>query len=301
MGQSSRLPSSDASGGYVGRIIGWDARGPEYPSAVAIKHYYVSERMKIIRKHLLPQSRKRPRQQPQGHLRRVGSRGRSILPGSSPITRFGNKRKLSIVPIAMNTFISKKGTMTRVIVALSTVAVLAVTGVVVPQAASAVTAEELAAQILLLQAQLNELLGQQGGGATACTFTRDLFMGVSSGADVKCLQQYLNSVGNTVSTSGAGSPGNETTFFGSRTKAAVAEWQQENGVTPTAGYFGARSRAKYNQIGGTPPPPPPPPLPPPGTPPSATGTGLTVAAAMQPGDSLAPPSAARRPATPLPL
>ncbi|OHA08265.1 MAG: hypothetical protein A3B37_02770 [Candidatus Sungbacteria bacterium RIFCSPLOWO2_01_FULL_59_16] len=197
----------------------------------------------------------------------------------------------------MNTFISKKGTMTRVIVALSTAAVLAVTGVVVPQAASAVTAEELAAQILLLQAQLNELLGQQGGGATACTFTRDLFMGVSSGADVKCLQQYLNSVGNTVSTSGAGSPGNETTFFGSRTKAAVAEWQQENGVTPTAGYFGARSRAKYNQIGGTPPPPPPPPLPPPGTPPSATGTGLTVAAAMQPGDSLAPLSAARVPTT----
>ena len=102
----------------------------------------------------------------------------------------------------MNTF-TPKGTMARVIVALSTAVVLAATGAVFPQIASAVTAEELAAKIAELQAQLNALLGQQGG-ATACTFTRNLYMGVASGDDVKCLQQYLNSVGNTVATSGAG-------------------------------------------------------------------------------------------------
>src|SRR3989344_7198171 len=107
----------------------------------------------------------------------------------------------------MNTF-TPKGTMARVIVALSTAVVLAATGAVFPQIASAVTAEELAAKIAELQAQLNALLGQQGG-ATACTFTRNLYQGIS-GDDVKCLQKYLNSAGNTVATSGAGSPGNET-------------------------------------------------------------------------------------------
>ena len=45
----------------------------------------------------------------------------------------------------MNTF-TPKGTMARVIVALSTAVVLAATGAVFPQIASAVTAEELAAK-----------------------------------------------------------------------------------------------------------------------------------------------------------
>ncbi|KKU90648.1 MAG: Hemagglutinin family protein [Microgenomates group bacterium GW2011_GWA1_48_10] len=106
----------------------------------------------------------------------------------------------------------------------------------------------LLATIATLQAQL---AGQTGGtGATACTFTKDLTLG-ATGTDVQCLQQYLNGTGYTVATSGAGSPGNETTYFGSRTQAAVSKWQAANGVTPTAGYFGARSRAKYAAIGGT--------------------------------------------------
>jgi len=43
----TRLPPGDAFGRYVGRIIEWDAQGPEHPSAVAIENYcvriYVSE------------------------------------------------------------------------------------------------------------------------------------------------------------------------------------------------------------------------------------------------------------------
>ncbi len=85
---------------------------------------------------------------------------------------------------------------------------------------------------------------QTSGTATICTFTRSLYLGVK-GDDVKCLQQYLNNAGYTVAISGAGSMGNETNYFGTKTKAAVAKWQAANGVSPAAGYFGAISRAKY--------------------------------------------------------
>src|SRR3989344_5717962 len=123
--------------------------------------------------------------------------------------------------------------------------------------------------------------------AEKCSFTRDLTAGVT-GDDVKCLQQYLNSAGNKVASSGAGSPGSETTYFGSLTKAAVGAWQAANGVSPTAGYFGAKSRAKYDALMASGPVTPPPPGPTP------VGSGLTVTAdPNQPAATLAPQSAAR--------
>lgn len=125
--------------------------------------------------------------------------------------------------------------------------------------------------------------------AGKCSFTRDLTTGVT-GDDVKCLQKYLNSAGNKIASSGAGSPGSETTYFGSLTKAAVSAWQAANGVSPTAGYFGAKSRAKYDALvaGGPVTPPPPGPTP--------VGSGLTVnAASDQPPATLAPQKAARVP------
>jgi len=39
-------------------------------------------------------------------------------------------------------------------------------------------------------------------------------------------------------------------YFGGLTRAAVAKWQADNGVSPAAGYFGAKSRAKYASMGG---------------------------------------------------
>ncbi|MHB8660956.1 MAG: IPT/TIG domain-containing protein, partial [Minisyncoccota bacterium] len=82
-----------------------------------------------------------------------------------------------------------------------------------------------------------------------CNFTRDLYLGVS-GADVLCLQQYLNTSGFTIASSGPGSPGNETNYFGSLTQAAVIKWQTKYGVSPAAGYFGPISRAEYEKLIG---------------------------------------------------
>jgi peptidoglycan hydrolase-like protein with peptidoglycan-binding domain len=110
-----------------------------------------------------------------------------------------------------------------------------------------------------LASPLAAIPGQPQTTAVKCTFARNLFEGIS-GNDVKCLQQHLNSQGFTVAPSGAGSPGNETTFYGSRTRTAVSGWQAANGISPAAGYFGPISRAKYNELLGLPPPIPPPPV-----------------------------------------
>ena len=72
------------------------------------------------------------------------------------------------------------------------------------------------------------------------TFTRDLTVG-STGADVTALQNALIAKGFNIA---AGATG----YFGAQTVAAVKAWQASAGVSPVAGYFGAKSRAAF---GGT--------------------------------------------------
>lgn len=139
--------------------------------------------------------------------------------------------------------------------------------------ANAQSSADLQAQINALLQQISALQAQlsaQSGGApaTSCTFTRSLTVGVK-GDDVKCLQQYLNGAGHQVASSGSGSSGNETTYFGSLTQAAVAKWQAANGVSPAAGYFGPISRAKYSSLVASAPAPAPSPTPTP----APVGTG----------------------------
>ncbi len=131
-----------------------------------------------------------------------------------------------------------------------------------------------------------------GGGSTgACpALSRDLKLG-SSGTDVKALQVFLNSSASTqVAASGAGSPGNESTYFGSLTQSAAVKFQAANNVSPAAGYVGPITRAAIAAVCGkvTPGPNPTP---------TPTGPGITVSAASQPANSLAVASAARVPFT----
>ena len=73
-------------------------------------------------------------------------------------------------------------------------------------------------------------------------FARDLELGMEN-IDVRELQKFLNANGFAVATSGAGSPGSETTYFGSLTQTALARYQAAQGINPPAGYFGPITRS----------------------------------------------------------
>src|SRR3990167_2739642 len=90
---------------------------------------------------------------------------------------------------------------------------------------------DLQAQIQALLAQISALQGgsgsQQVGGLACINFTQNLTIG-STGSEVMALQKFLNSVdGTQLATTGAGSPGNETSYFGGLTKAAVVKFQDK--------------------------------------------------------------------------
>jgi peptidoglycan hydrolase-like protein with peptidoglycan-binding domain len=78
-------------------------------------------------------------------------------------------------------------------------------------------------------------------------FARNLTLG-STGEDVKALQQLLNAQGILVSTSGAGSKGQETTLFGTKTKLALSKFQANWKISPAVGYFGPVSRGAVKLI-----------------------------------------------------
>lgn len=77
-----------------------------------------------------------------------------------------------------------------------------------------------------------------------CNFGRTLDLGVE-GEDVRCLQEFLNARGVIIASEGPGSPGNETTRYGSLTEAAVLKWQQQQGIAGANGVFGPQSQAAY--------------------------------------------------------
>lgn len=72
-------------------------------------------------------------------------------------------------------------------------------------------------------------------------FTHNLYTGIND-EDVRVLQKFLNSQGYLVSSSDAGSLGNETTYFGSATKSAVIRFQNAHNILPAVGYVGPITR-----------------------------------------------------------
>jgi peptidoglycan hydrolase-like protein with peptidoglycan-binding domain len=64
------------------------------------------------------------------------------------------------------------------------------------------------------------------------------------------LQVFLNARGYAISKTGPGSPGNETTYFGSLTRSALAKFQKANGIAPAVGFFGPITRAKIKELSG---------------------------------------------------
>lgn len=92
-----------------------------------------------------------------------------------------------------------------------------------------------------------------GGGVVVSpvitSFNRDLELG-STGEDVRRLQQFLNAHSAIIASDGPGSPGLETDYFGSMTRAALVRYQASAGISPAVGYFGPITRA--HMISATP-------------------------------------------------
>jgi hypothetical protein len=82
----------------------------------------------------------------------------------------------------------------------------------------------------------------------AASPARDLELG-AAGEDVRALQKFLNAHGFALATSGAGSPGQETGYFGALTKQALIRYQRAQGIAPAVGYFGPITRAHLKAAG----------------------------------------------------
>ncbi len=129
-----------------------------------------------------------------------------------------------------------------------------------PSVASAATVEELTAQINALMAQLSSLQGTTSttpsAASCASVFTKTLKQGMTD-AEVMNLQKVLNmNAATQVASTGVGSKGMETSYFGAMTKAAVVKFQEmyaadiltPNGLTKGTGLVGASTRAKLNMM-----------------------------------------------------
>ena len=127
-----------------------------------------------------------------------------------------------------------------------------------------VAAAAEAAQIQTLQAQLASLMAQialltgtpvstvsPGTVSGKLNLTANMTKG-TRGANVKALQQFLNTHGFVVASSGPGSPGNETDLLGNLTVQAIQKFQKQYGIadvgTPGYGTVGPKTRAKINEL-----------------------------------------------------
>ena len=132
---------------------------------------------------------------------------------------------------------------------LTATTVLWMVGAAALPLANAQTTSSLQAQIAALLAQIQTLQGQlNSSGSTTTTtgsmtydFTSDLTVG-STGSQVTALQEFLIAKGYLTAVSAP------TGYFGALTQAALAKFQAANGITPSVGYFGPKTRAFVNSM-----------------------------------------------------
>ncbi len=82
----------------------------------------------------------------------------------------------------------------------------------------------------------------------AIPFLKDLKLGMID-SDVRRLQIFLNANNAPISDVGPGSPGQETSFFGQKTKSALIKFQAVHGI-PATGFCGPMTRKIINQMQG---------------------------------------------------
>ena len=93
---------------------------------------------------------------------------------------------------------------------------------------------------------MNILTGGQVLGAEKFNFTK-LMKNGSNGNEVMELQKFLNNNNYVVSSTGFGSPGNETNYFRLKTKVAVIKFQIANGIMNGYGTVGPLTRVLLNK------------------------------------------------------
>jgi hypothetical protein len=83
----------------------------------------------------------------------------------------------------------------------------------------------------------------------AFIFTKNISTGLktNSGVDIKNLQIVLNRYGYVVAQSGAGSPGKETTVFGTQTKKSLSAFQRDQKI-PVTGNLDTKTRSALNTL-----------------------------------------------------
>jgi len=202
------------------------------------------------------------------------------------------------------------------------VAVMLLFGLVAVPAANAITLAELVELFIALEiippdkaaAARAVLTDDSSSSSSVCPFTWSSNLNIgATGDDVWKLQMFLNDeLSGGIASSGAGSPGSETSFYGSITGNGVKRFQEKYtadvltpvGLSSGTLFFGPSTRAKANGLCASAPVVTPPVVD--GTADDIVvvvgGTGLTVTKhPNQPEDQLAPQDASRVPFTKIQL
>lgn len=113
--------------------------------------------------------------------------------------------------------------------------------------------------VVTTSAPVAEQLATTSGGTTSAfkgfQFTKNMRLGADH-SEVKKLQEFLNAMGFIVAERGAGSKGNETTYFGNKTKAALALFQEAHpetiltpqNITKGTGHFLSYTKSFVNAL-----------------------------------------------------